>query len=230
MPATLKLLPAALLASALSACTPTQSPTTGASTGTSLLSGYAQLTPLSTSPVRQFTAAQQVTDPTKTYRAVMTTSKGAVVLDLNPQAAPVAVNNFVFLALNHFYDGTRFHRVIEGFMAQGGDPLSLNPAAQDRWGTGGPGYQFMAEHLNGLKFDRPGVLAMARASAYTTQGSQFFITLAPTPSLNGEYTAFGQVVAGMNVVHALTKNYSNYGPIPGAGADTLNSVQIYVKQ
>lgn len=191
------------------------------------LEGYTLMKPLSAAPVRKFDRAAQVIDPAKSYRAVMNTAKGSITLDLNAKAAPVAVNNFVFLALNHFYDGTRFHRVIDGFMAQGGDPQSADLNLRSAWGTGGPGYAFMAEHQNGLKFDRPGVLGMARSSRLDSQGSQFYITLAAADFLNGQYTAFGQVVDGMAALNNITKT----GERPGAGVepDLLNSVQIYVK-
>lgn len=210
------------------AVTPAAKPATPAA-----LDGYTLMTPLSTTPVRTFDKAAQVIDPAKSYRAVMKTSKGDIIIELNAKAAPVAVNNFVFLALNHFYDGTRFHRVIDGFMAQGGDPSSADLARKAEWGTGGPGYQFMAEHQNGLKFDRPGVLGMARSSRLDSQGSQFYLTLAAADFLNGQYTVFGQVVDGMPALNNITKTSqsSAYGeqPIPGVNADLLNSVQIYVK-
>ncbi|MVN85803.1 peptidylprolyl isomerase [Deinococcus sp. HMF7620] len=188
---------------------------------------FTAVAPLSATPVRTFSAAPaQVTDPAKTYRAVLKTSRGDVTLELLPKAAPVAVNNFVFLALNHFYDGTRFHRVIDGFMAQGGDPLSADTSRQAVWGTGGPGYQFSAEVNSGLRFDRAGVLGMARAQSLNSQGSQFFITVAPADFLSGSYTVFGRVLAGQDVLDKLTRNYNNAGPIAGAAADTLLSVQI----
>ena len=142
------------------------------------------------------------------------------------------MNNFVFLALNHYYDGTRFHRVIEGFMAQGGDPLSADLTRRNLWGTGGPGYQFAAEVSNGLKFDRVGVLGMARSASLSSQGSQFFITLAPADFLSGNYTVFGRVVSGQDVLSRLTRTAQTTGfgerPIAGAEPDTLNSVTIQV--
>ncbi|GAA5503500.1 hypothetical protein Dxin01_03259 [Deinococcus xinjiangensis] len=193
---------------------------------------FTPVAPLSASRITKFDKAQQVIQAGKTYRAVMKTSKGDITLELNSKAAPVAVNNFVFLALNHFYDGTRFHRVIDGFMAQGGDPQSSDLALKDRWGTGGPGYNFMAENNNGLKFDQAGVLGMARAASLDSQGSQFYITLAPADFLSGQYTVFGKVVSGLEVLQSLTKTSRSgaYGeqPIAGASADVLNSVQILV--
>ncbi|ACO46791.1 peptidylprolyl isomerase [Deinococcus deserti] len=233
--------PMLALGLSLAACTPRQSaaapvaaapaPATTTTTSTAApaaQAGFQPLAPLSETRRTSFARAEQVIDPSKRYRAVLNTSRGAVTVELNPKAAPVAVNNFVFLALNRFYDGTRFHRVIEGFMAQGGDPLSTDPARREAWGTGGPGYSFMAEHRNGLRFDRAGVLGMARGGSLDSQGSQFFITLAPANFLSGEYTVFGQVVTGQEVLNRLTRNYTSSQPIPGAGADVLNSVQILV--
>ncbi|WP_082689052.1 peptidylprolyl isomerase [Deinococcus actinosclerus] len=186
---------------------------------------------LTQAPVRSFSSAPaQIIDANKRYRAVLKTSQGDVTLDLYPKVAPVAVNNFVFLALNHFYDGTRFHRVIDGFMAQGGDPLSADPAQQDRWGTGGPGYQFSAELVSGVRFDKAGVLGMARSQSLDSQGSQFFITVAPADFLSGNYTVFGQVIGGQDVLNRLQRNYTGSGPIAGAGADTLLGVQILQEQ
>ncbi len=112
------------------------------------------------------------------------------VISLDPVNAPLTVNNFVFLANEGFYDGTTFHRVIQEFMAQGGDPTGT--------GGGGPGYWFADETGNGLVFDRPGLLAMANAGP-NTNGSQFFITFAPMPHLDGAHTIFGELVAGEDV-------------------------------
>ncbi|CAM3979988.1 peptidylprolyl isomerase [Deinococcus marmoris] len=209
--------------------TPAQAiPATPPATTTPSASAFTPVKPLSDKPVREFTKATQVIDPAKTYRAVLKTEKGDVTVELNAKAAPVAVNNFVFLALNHFYDGTRFHRVIDGFMAQGGDPLSADPAQKNRWGTGGPGYSFSAEPKNGLKFDAAGVLGMARAASLDSQGSQFFITVAPADFLSGQYTVFGKVTGGQDVLDNLTRNDSGNGPVAGKAADELKSVEILV--
>lgn len=189
---------------------------------------FTPVKPLSDKPVRSFEKAAQVINPARTYRAVLKTEKGDVTVELNAKAAPVAVNNFVFLALSHFYDGTRFHRVIDGFMAQGGDPLSADPARRADWGTGGPGYSFSAEPANGLKFDAAGVLGMARAASLDSQGSQFFITVAPADFLSGQYTVFGRVIAGQDVLGKLTRNYDDRGPVAGKAADELRSVEILV--
>ena len=126
-------------------------------------------------------------DTTKTYIAVFDTSEGEISVELYPEASPITVNNFINLARDGFYDGTVFHRVLEGFMAQGGDPTGS--------GTGGPGYQFEDEVDNGLAFDKTGLLAMANAGP-GTNGSQFFITfdVQATSQLTGRHTIFGEVV------------------------------------
>jgi peptidylprolyl isomerase len=134
-------------------------------------------------------------DTTQDYRARIVTEKGEIALDLFEVESPITVNNFVFLARQGFYDGVTFHRVLEGFMAQGGDPSGT--------GTGGPGYTFEDEMDSGLVFDRPGLLAMAN-SGPNTNGSQFFITFAPTPHLNGLHTIFGEITAGAEALDRLT--------------------------
>jgi cyclophilin family peptidyl-prolyl cis-trans isomerase/protein-disulfide isomerase len=145
---------------------------------------------------RQFTACPAMkVDPGKQYIATLHTEKGDIVLQLYPDKAPVAVNNFVFLARQGWYDGTTFHRVLPGYIAQGGDPSAS--------GYGTPGYAFDNEISPDLKFDRPGLLAMANAGP-GTNGSQFFITMAPAPNLDGGYTIFGEVASGMEVVNSLT--------------------------
>jgi cyclophilin family peptidyl-prolyl cis-trans isomerase len=133
-------------------------------------------------------------DTQKTYVATVTTNKGNIVISLDAKAAPQTVNNFVFLANQGFYDGLVFHRVEPGFVIQGGDPAGK--------GTGGPGYTIPAE----IKLPHvEGAIAMARLSDQVnpkreSSGSQFYITLAPTPFLDGQYTAFGKVTQGMDVV------------------------------
>ncbi|MEA3340810.1 MAG: peptidylprolyl isomerase [Chloroflexota bacterium] len=136
-------------------------------------------------------------DPGKSYVATISTAKGDIVVQLDASAAPQTVNNFVFLAREGFYDGLTFHRVEPGFVIQGGDPLGS--------GGGGPGYTVPAEIqlLHG-----EGAIAMARRSDQVnpdraSSGSQFYITLAATPFLDGGYTAFGQVSAGMDVVQSI---------------------------
>jgi cyclophilin family peptidyl-prolyl cis-trans isomerase len=135
-------------------------------------------------------------DVNKQYTATIATAKGPIVVALNAKAAPETVNNFVFLAREHFYDGLAFHRVEPGFVIQGGDPNGD--------GTGGPGYTIGDEFTNGLKHAE-GVIAMARTSAPHSAGSQFYITLAPQPTLDGQYTVFGTVTSGMDVVKQIVR-------------------------
>lgn len=152
-------------------------------------------------------------DPGKKYFATFKMADGGeFVAELFPDKAPVTVNNFVFLAREGYYDGTTFHRVLDGFMAQGGDPTGT--------GMGGPGYQFEDE-FSDLTFDRPGLLAMANAGP-NTNGSQFFITFVPTPHLNGAHTIFGQIIEGIDVVNALTRRDPNQNPdFPGDAIETI---------
>ncbi len=135
-------------------------------------------------------------DPSASYTATFKTNCGAITVELLAAQAPVTVNNFVFLAREGFYDGVIFHRIIAGFMLQGGDPTGT--------GTGGPGYKFQDEFDSSLTFAQPGILAMANAGP-GTNGSQFFITLAPTPHLNGAHTIFGRVTGGDDVVDTIGK-------------------------
>lgn len=135
-------------------------------------------------------------DKNKEYAARVKMAKGGeFVIKLHADKAPIAVNSFVFLAREGYFDGVTFHRVLEGFMAQGGDPSGT--------GAGGPGYSFVNEDSD-LKFDRPGVVAMANAGR-DTNGSQFFITFVPAEFLNGGYTIFGQVIEGMDVVNGIKR-------------------------
>ena len=136
-----------------------------------------------------------VIEPRAKYTATIRTNKGQFTVELFAAQAPVTVNNFVFLAQDGFYDRVIFHRVIEGFMIQGGDPTGT--------GAGGPGYRFQDEIVPALVFDRSGILAMANAGP-GTNGSQFFVTVAPTPHLNGAHTIFGRVTTGQEVVDAIS--------------------------
>jgi cyclophilin family peptidyl-prolyl cis-trans isomerase len=138
----------------------------------------------------------------KYFATVKMANGGEFVIQLYPDKAPIAVNNFVFLARDGYYDGVTFHRVLEGFMAQTGDPTGT--------GSGGPGYQFVNEDSD-LVFDKPGVVAMAN-SGRDTNGSQFFITFAMQPELTGNYTIFGQVIEGMDVVNAITRRDPRTNP------------------
>jgi cyclophilin family peptidyl-prolyl cis-trans isomerase len=133
-------------------------------------------------------------DPKKQYKARMETDKGTMVIELFADKTPMTVNNFVFLSREGFYDGVIFHRVIDNFMVQGGDPTGT--------GRGGPGYKFGDEFNSSLKHDKQGILSMANAGP-GTNGSQFFITHGPTPHLNGKHTVFGQVVEGLDVLMSI---------------------------
>lgn len=160
-------------------------------------------------------APAMMIDPAKYYYTTLATDKGDIRVQLFADRAPIAVNNFVFLAEEGYYDNTTFHRVLDGFMAQGGDPTGS--------GAGGPGYTFADEFVQGLEFDRPGLLAMANAGP-ATNGSQFFITFGPTPHLNGLHTIFGEVIQGQDVLDNLTRRDPQANPTePG---DTLLRVTI----
>lgn len=163
-----------------------------------------------------YSAAPPMTiDVSKEYLATFKLAKGEeFVVQLFPEQAPVTVNNFVFLAREGFYDGTTFHRVLDDFMAQGGDPTGT--------GMGGPGYQFEDE-FSDLTFDRAGLLAMANAGP-NTNGSQFFITYAPTPHLNNRHTIFGEVIEGMDVVENLTRRDPNQNP--DFQGDVIETIEI----
>ena len=146
---------------------------------------------------KQYPAAPSLTiDSSKKYSATIETTRGTIKADLFSQEAPNTVNNFVFLANDEFYNGTKFHRVIPNFMIQGGDPTAT--------GTGGPGYKFADEVGPGRVPHRhaKGSLSMANAGP-NTNGSQFFITHAPQPHLDGKHTVFGQVTDGQDVVDAI---------------------------
>jgi cyclophilin family peptidyl-prolyl cis-trans isomerase len=142
-------------------------------------------------------------DESAKYTATMQTSCGTIEMELYADQTPITVNSFVFLAREGFFDGLTFHRVVPGFVIQGGDPVGD--------GTGGPGYEFENEEVDGLDFDRPGLLAMAN-SGPDTNGSQFFITLAETANLNEGYTLFGEVTDGMDAVEAIGALGSGDGP------------------
>lgn len=142
----------------------------------------------STDPSLAQTASKELT-------ATIKTSMGDIEVKLFPDKAPVTVSNFVNLARSKFYDGLIFHRVIPGFMIQTGDPLGN--------GTGGPGYSFADEFGPGLKHDKPGILSMAN-SGPNTNGSQFFVTVAPTPHLDAKHSIFGEVIKGQEVANSIS--------------------------
>ena len=168
---------------------------------------------------------------TEALTATLTTTQGTVTVRLFPDHAPKTVRNFVELAeggrewidpqtgartKEKLYDGTIFHRVITGFMIQGGDPLGN--------GTGGPGYKFADEIHPDLRFDKPYLLAMANAGP-GTNGSQFFITTVPTPWLNGKHTIFGEVISGADVVENISRVQTRPGDRPATDV-VLQSVTI----
>ena len=140
--------------------------------------------------------------------------KGKFKIELFAKEAPQTVNNFVFLAKDGFYDGTSFHRVIPGFMAQGGDPTGT--------GTGGPGYRFADEFSPLRRHSKAGMLSMANAGP-GTNGSQFFITFGPTPHLDDKHTVFGEVVEGMDVVTKISTRDPQQSRVPG---DKITKVTV----
>ncbi len=165
---------------------------------------------------KQWSSSPPMTiDVHKKYFANFKMAKGGeFVVQLYADKAPITVNSFVFLAKQGFYNGTTFHRVLEGFMAQGGDPTGT--------GSGGPGYEFVNE-VNDLAFDKAGVVAMANAGP-NTNGSQFFITFGPAPLQERDYTIFGQVISGMDVVNGITRRDPNQNP--AFTGDAIESVTI----
>ena len=152
-------------------------------------------------------------EPGKRYTAMIDMERGgSIVIDLLPDAAPETVNSFVFLAGEGYYDGVTFHRVIPGFVAQGGDPTGS--------GSGGPGYT-LPDEVNEHKHEE-GVISMAKTAAPNSAGSQFYLTLAAVPSLDGDYTVFGKVREGMDVVREITPRDPVPGAPPGAAIKTIS--------
>ncbi len=159
-------------------------------------------------------APEMVIDSKKTFTATFKTDKGDIVCSLYAAKVPKTVNNFVFLAREGFYDGTIFHRVINDFMVQGGDPTGT--------GMGGPGYKFNDEFHSSLRHNGPGVLSMANAGP-NTNGSQFFITHVATPWLDNKHSVFGQVVKGLDVLLSIPeRNPSN----PEYAGVVLQTIEI----
>lgn len=166
---------------------------------------------------RQFTnCPPKVVDPSKEYLAILKFEKGEVVIQFYPEQAPIAVNNFIFLAQEGWYNGNTFHRVLPEYFAESGDPSGT--------GQGNPGYFFKNEIDPSLSFDRPGVVAMKNLGP-DTNGSQFFITYAAVPSYDGKYTIFGQVLSGMEILEELKPRDPQFGEILPPG-DTLLGVTI----
>ena len=158
-------------------------------------------------PAKQWhTAPQMGIDPQKTYAATFKTDKGDIVCSLYASKVPKTVNNFVFLAREGFYDNTIFHRVINDFMVQGGDPTGT--------GMGGPGYKFNDEFNATLRHNGAGVLSMAN-SGPNTNGSQFFITHLPTPWLDNRHTVLGQITKGLDVLLSIPERNPAAPEYPG---------------
>lgn len=180
-----------------------------------------QLTPeLSAERVTSFSSAPELgsaIEPGKEYRAVLETNKGRIVIELFANEAPVTVNSFAYLLRHHYYDGIIFHRVIDGFMAQTGDPTGT--------GMGGPGYKFEDECVgNPHRHNAKGILSMANAGP-GTNGSQIFITFTATPHLDGRHTVFGKVVEGLDVLDRIQRR----DPMMGGPADVIEKAYLVEK-
>ena len=143
--------------------------------------------------------------PITAKTATIKTSKGDIIVELYPEKAPLTVTNFLTLAKEGYYDGILFHRVIPGFVAQGGDPYTKDPTKADLVGSGGPGYSITDEFDSSLRHNTEGILSMAN-SGPNTGGSQFFITYAETPWLDDKHAIFGKVTSGMDVAKSLQVN------------------------
>lgn len=183
----------------LAACVPT-GPLRGTYLGEAAVirraDGQFNCTPTGQEPTR-FDAPAQVILPDSHYLAsIIMAGDAQVDIALYTDAAPQAVNSFVFLACQGFYDGITFHRVVPDFVAQSGDPSGT--------GRGDPGYTIPGEGLNGKTFNRAGLLGMAHTGHPDSAGSQFFITYGPAPSLDGRFTVFGEIITGMDVIDSLT--------------------------
>jgi peptidylprolyl isomerase len=180
--------------------------------GALLLTGCSSSSSSKTGGKKTYSAPPPMTiDANKKYTATIKTDVGDITIELYPKDAPIAVNNFVFLARDHYYDGVTFHRVISGFMAQAGDPTGT--------GSGGPGYSIKDE-FNSRKFLQ-GTVGMAKTSAPNSGGSQFFIDFAPQPNLDGSYTVFGQLIAGEDVLNKIAIRDPQTATKPGTAIKTV---------
>ncbi len=162
----------------------------------SLPEGFSISASLSDEQLQVFEAADYILEPDTDYQAIIKTNRGTMIAELFEEGAPNTVNNFVFLAKHHYFDGIIFHRVLEDFMAQTGDPTGT--------GRGGPGYSFEDEFNDALNHSKGGMLSMANSGA-NTNGSQFFITFAETPWLDGRHAVFGEIIEGAEVLDTLTR-------------------------
>ena len=160
--------------------------------------------------------------------ALIKTTKGDIVLEFWADVAPKTVENFKKLAREGFYNGTAFHRIVKGFMVQGGDPLTKDASMESRWGTGDPGYKIKAEF--NAKSHQIGVISMARSASPDSAGCQFFICLGDASFLDRQYTAFGKVIKGEDVLKALgaVDTKSNGGeksrPVQRQGVESITIV------
>ncbi len=170
-------------------------------------------------PIASKECPPKVIDAAKKYTATVTTNKGDFTIQLYAKEAPLAVNSFIYLAKRGWFEGIPFHRVIPDFVAQTGDPSGT--------GMGNPGYAFNNEIVSTLKFDKEGVVGMANAGA-NTNGSQIFITYTAQPHLDGQYTVFGQVTAGMDVLKSLTERDLEIGVPSDVAPDTI--VKVVIKE
>ncbi len=179
-----------------------------------------QIIPLGRLANIKFSECPEITiDPNDKYTATLHTEKGDIVIALYADVAPFAVNNFIFLAENGFYDNITFHRVIEGQIAQSGDPSGTS--------MGNPGYLFSIETSPNLKFDHPGMVAMANFDPYSN-GSQFFISMIANSDWDGNYTIFGEVIEGMDVVESLSPHDPQLDLLASPG-DLLYAITIEEK-
>ena len=181
---------------------------------------------VATSPTATTTAQSKIEEPInnkKIMHATLHTNKGDITIEFFDTDAPNTVANFVKLAGAGFYNGTKFHRVIKGFMVQGGDPLSKDDSKAAQWGTGGPGYQF-ADEIRANNKNNIGTISMANAGA-NTNGSQFFINTANNNFLDTKHTTFGKVTVGLDVVSAIenTPTGANDRPVE---AMVINSITL----
>ncbi len=169
-------------------------------------------------------STEQTKPMTTNEVAIIKTSEGEMVIEFWPEVAPKTVENFKKLARQGFYDGTCFHRVIKNFMIQGGDPLTKDPSKEALWGTGNPGYTIKAE-FNDRKHVR-GVISMARSRDPDSAGCQFFICHAAAPHLDGQYTAFGKLIKGDDVLEriATTPTGPNDRPLKRINIDSIKIV------
>jgi cyclophilin family peptidyl-prolyl cis-trans isomerase len=218
-----------LIGSSVAQQTTTPKAPSSAAKPAALPAGFRELPFLVTTPVRTFkTAPKMQLDKKLDYAVAMDTSKGRIVLDLFETDTPTTVNSFVWLARNRYYEGISFHRVIDKFVVQGGDSNTLKPD-KATWGGGGPGYEFGLELRKKLNFDSKGILGMARSGSPDSNGSQFYITLEPVSSLNNNYTVFGKVIQGLDVLDKITKFDSSKPEDAAKTPDKMTKVTIIVK-